>query len=338
MRVRLIGAALVFVSLASAQGPEIGVIEIYGLRNLPAARIRQALGVKEGDPLPRSKGDAEEALEKLPGVVRARLEAACCEEGKAILYVGIEEPGAPRFEFRDPPKEAVLLPEEIHDTYVRFLAALGEAVRSGETEEDLTEGHSRMKNAACRAQQEKFLDYAARHLDVLRDVLRNSFDEEHRAIAAYVIGYAGDKKAVVDDLQFALRDPDETVRNNAMRALAAIEVLSRRRPTLGIRIQPTWMIEMLNSLVWTDRTTAAVNLVNLTEDRDPDLLAHIRDRALASLLEMAAWKHLGHALPAFILLGRAAGMKEEEIQEAWRAGDRERVLARGRELARRRKR
>ena len=173
---------------------------------------------------------------------------------------------------------------------------------------------------------------------VLRDVLRNSFDEEHRAIAAYVIGYAADKKAVVDDLQFALRDPDETVRNNAMRALAAIEVLARRRPTLGLRIQPTWMIEMLNSLVWTDRATAAVNLVNLTEDRDPEMLAHIEDRALDSLLEMAAWKHLGHALPAFILLGRVAGMKEQEIQEAWRTGDREKVLARGRELARRRKR
>lgn len=314
------------------------MIEVYGLRKLPEARIRQALGVKEGDPLPRSKGDTEEALEKLPGVVRARLEAACCEAGKAILYVGIEESRAPRFEFREPPKEAVLLPEEIHDTYVRFLAALAEAVRSGETEEDLTEGHSRMKHAACRAQQEKFVDLAARHLDVLRDVLRNSFDEEHRAIAAYVIGYAADKKAVVDDLQFALRDPDETVRNNAMRALAAIEVLARRRPTLGLRIQPTWMIEMLNSLVWTDRATAAVNLVNLTEDRDPEMLAHIEDRALDSLLEMAAWKHLGHALPAFILLGRVAGMKEQEIQEAWRTGDREKVLARGRELARRRKR
>jgi hypothetical protein len=336
--VRFIAAGLFWLWPAFAQGPEIGVIEIYGLRKLPEARLRQALGVKEGDPLPRSKGDAEEALEKLPGVVRARLEAACCEDGKAILYVGIEEPGAPRFEFREPPKEAVLLPEEIHDTYVRFLAALGEAVRSGETEEDLTEGHSRMKNAACRAQQEKFRDYAARYLDVLRDVLRNSFDEEHRAIAAYVIGYAEDKRAVIEDLQFALRDPDETVRNNAMRALAAIEVLSRRRPTLGIRIQPTWMVEMLNSLVWTDRTTAAVNLVNLTEDRDPETLAHIRDRALGALLEMAAWKHLGHALPAFILLGRVTGMKEEEIQEAWRAGDRERVLARGRELLKRRKR
>lgn len=325
-------AALVAALPAWGQAPEIGAIEIYGLRQVPAARVRQALGVREGDPLPRSKADTEEAIEKVPGVVRARLEAACCEDGKAVLYVGVEERGAPRFEFRDPPKEPVVLPQEIHDTYVRFLSALAEAVRAGETAEDLTQGHSLMKNAGCRAQQEKFVEFASGQFNLLRDVLRNSFDEEHRAIAAYVIGYAPDKKAVVEDLLYAVRDPDETVRNNAMRALAAVEVYAKLHPELGIRIPPTWLVEMLNSLVWTDRTTAAVNLVNLTEDRDPEVLRQIRERALASLLEMAQWKHLAHALPAFILLGRVAGMKEEEIQKAWEAGAQEEVIARGRQL------
>src|SRR5260370_19063264 len=45
----------------------------------------------EGDPLPPSKGDVEDRLEKIPNVVRAQLEAVCCEEGKAILFVGVEE-------------------------------------------------------------------------------------------------------------------------------------------------------------------------------------------------------------------------------------------------------
>ncbi len=330
---RFIFGALLLVARAGGQAPEIGLIEIYGLRQVPAAKVRQALGVTVGDPLPRSKADTEEAIEKVPGVVRARLEAACCEEGKALLYVGIEERGAARFEFRDPPKEPLLLPEEIHDTYVRFLTALGEAVRAGDTEEDLTQGHSLMRNAACRAPQERFVEFAAAHFDRIRDVVRNSFDEEHRAIAAYVIGYAPDKKAVVEDLLYAVRDPDETVRNNAMRALAAIEVYAKRNRQLGIRIRPTWLIEMLNSLVWTDRTTAAVNLVNLTEEREEEVLSQIRERALASLIEMAQWKHLAHALPAFILLGRVAGMKEEEIQKAWETGAREAVIARGRQLA-----
>ena len=57
-------------------------------------------------------------------------------------------------------------------------------------------------------------------------------------------------------------------------------------------------------------------------------LAHLRERALPALIEMARWKHLAHALPAFILLGRMAGLPETEIQEAWKSGDRERVIAR----------
>jgi HEAT repeat protein len=189
-----------------------------------------------------------------------------------------------------------------------------------------------MANAVCRAEQEKFLGLAEKHLEVLRDVVRNSFDAEHRAIAAYVIGYAPDKKAVLNDLLYALRDPDDTVRNNAMRAMGAIEVLSKRKPSLEIRISPTWLIEMLNSLAWTDRNKAAVDLVNLTEDRPADVIGQLRERALPSLTEMAKWKHLAHALPGFILLGRIAGMEEKEIQDAWSRGEREQVVARAQKI------
>ncbi len=316
-----------------AQGPDIGTINFYGLREVSESEVRAVLGATEGGKLPRSKADTEEAIEDLPGIVRARLEAVCCDDGKAILYVGIEERGAPHFSLRDPPSDPVLLPEEIHETYVRFLAAVGEAVRQNDTEEDLTQGHSLMRNPACRGHQERFLEQAEKHLDLLRDVLRNSADEEHRAIAAYVLGYAPDKKAVVDDLLYALRDPDGTVRDNAMRALAAIEVLARLKPTLGIKIPPTWFVEMLNSIIWTDRTTAAVNLVNLTEDRDPATLAQIRERALEALIDMARWTHLPHALPAYILLGRVLGMQEKAIQEAWSNGKHLEVVEQARQLA-----
>ena len=325
-------ALLLLSSILSGQVPEVGIINFYGVRVVPQGRLRESLGVKEGDPLPKSKADVEEAIERVPGVVRARLEATCCEEGKAILYIGVEEKGASHFEFRAAPADPVVLPAEIHETYVRFLVALADAVREKDTAEDLTNGHSLMTNATCRAHQETFIAYADKHFDVIRDVLKNSFDEEHRAIAAYVIGYAADKKSVVDDLLSAVRDPDETVRNNAMRALAAIEVLATRKPSLGIRIPPTWLVEMLNSLVWTDRTTAAVNLVNLTETRDSEALGQLRDRALPALIDMAQWKHLPHALPAFILVGRVTGMEEKAIQDAWSKSERELVLAEARKL------
>jgi hypothetical protein len=309
--------------LAQDSGPKVGIVDFYGLHSVAESKVRDVLGVVENGPLPKSKNDTEIAIEEIPGITLARMQAICCdEEGRAILYVGIEEQGAPHFNYRMPPADLVVLPAEIHEVYVLFLAALNQAVREGDVEEDQTEGHALMQNAAVRSYQEKFIELAADHLDVIRDVIRNSVNEEHRAIAAYVIGYAPEKEKVVDDLLYALRDSDDAVRDNAMRSLAAIEVLAKRKPTLKIEIPPTWLVEMLNSIVWTDRTAAAVNLVNLTEWRTEGVLEQLKDRALDSLIDMARWKHLPHALPAYILLGRVLGMEEEEIQKNWSSEDR----------------
>ena len=46
-----------------------------------------------------------------------------------------------------------------------------------------------------------------------------------------------------------------------------------------------------------------------------------------ALAEMSRWKTLEHALPAFILTGRVAGLSEQQIQDAWTRGDRESVIA-----------
>jgi HEAT repeat protein len=159
----------------------------------------------------------------------------------------------------------------------------------------------------------------------VRDVLRDSDDAEQRAIAATVIGYAPDKKEVLNDLVYALQDPDEAVRSSALRSLNAIAVLARLQPQLGIHVPATWFVEMLNSVVLSDRTRATNALVTLT-DQDAAALDQIRDRALDSVVEMAQWKVLRYALPPFILVGRLAGMNEQEIQKAWTSGDRQTVI------------
>lgn len=310
------------------QAPRIGVIDFYGLNKVSVEKVRAALGVKEGDPLPASKADVEERIEAVGGIVRASLEATCCEDGKAILYVGVEERGAPHFDYLDEPAGNAGLPAEIALAYGGFLEAVEHAARTGTAGEDLSRGHSLMADETARAFQLRFVELAEKHLDALRKALRESADAEHRAIAAYVIGYAPQKRLVVNDLQQAIRDPDPTVRSNAQRALGAIAVLGQSDPELGIRVEPTWFVEMLYSLSWTDRNNAAVALVNFTEKRDPRILAHLRERALPALAQMSRWKHLPHALPSFILLGRMAGLPEEEIQDAWRKGEREPVIGR----------
>jgi hypothetical protein len=307
--------------------PRIGVIDFYGLNKIQEARVRKAVGVAEGDFLPSSKGDAEERLDQIPGIVESHLEAVCCDAGKMILYVGVEEKGAVHFDLRDAPESAVTLPESITAAYRELLDALGAATRRGTTAEDLTRGHSLMADPLAREIQEKFPEIAKDHLRELRDVLRNSQDEDQRAAAAYVIGYAPKKAEIVDDLQYALRDSDSGVRANAVQALLAVAVYAKLNPEAGIKIQPTWFIEMLNSLSWSDRDHALKALQLLTDGRDPSVLDQLSQRALASLAEMSRWKTLAHALPAFVLLGRVAGLSEQQIQDAWTRGDRESVIA-----------
>ena len=303
-------------------------MDFYGVKKVSEDKLRKALGVIEGDLLPRSKEDVEERIEAVPNVVRARLEAACCTDGKAVLYVGIEERGVLAFSYHNDPEGKQKLPEEIMDAYRVFLLAVRAAVTVGEAGEDFSQGHSRMVNAKARQAQEAFIPLAEENQKLLQDVLRNASDPEHRAIAAYVVGYVKTKRLVIDDLQYAMRDPDETVRNHAMRTLGGFAMLAIKDPELGIKVAPTWFIEMLNSLVWTDRNNASVSLVNLTESRDERILSHLRERAMPALIEMARWKHLPHALPAFILLGRVLGIPEQEIQDTWSKGERERLIVR----------
>ena len=71
---------------------------------------------------------------------------------------------------------------------------------------------------------------------------------------------------------------------------------------------------------------AALALVTLTEQRNAATLDLIRERALPALVDMARWKTLGYALPAFLLVGRTAGVPEEELREQWQQGDRETAI------------
>ena len=312
---RLLFVSLLASGLALAQAPPIGLVELYGVRKVSEERIRSAIGVRVGDPLSVPKAAIEERLEKVPGVVLARLQAVCCAGDSAVLYVGIEERDAPHVEFRQPPSGNLSLPEALNDTYRDFLAYFGEAARSGDP-----------SGPAAEAYRESFRHLARDNADSLRRVLRESNDPEQRAMAAGILRYAPITRAVVDDLQYAMLDGDQTVRANAMRSLQALLPLAARDPDLGVRVELTWFVELLNSLDWDDRFQAATALVSLTQARDPGVLQHLRDRALPALADMARWKTPAHAHAAFVIVGRIAGLGEKEIQDSWRRGDRETVL------------
>ena len=336
-RSKVVAAAIVmsligFVYQAIGQTLVIGIVDFYGLRRISESQAREALTFKEGDTLapnserPATLKESEDRLARLPGVARARITVSCCDTGRVIVYVGVEERGAPTMRFRAEPTGPARLADDIVRSGEEFSTALMRAVERGDAAEDRSRGHALAHNPITRAIQERFVTYAKRDLSQLRLVLRSSGDAAHRALAALVLGYAPDKQAVVEDLVSGTSDPDDEVRNNAMRALLVFAdmdpAVSRNTP----RIPPEPFIALLSSPVFSDRNKASGALMVLTARRDPGLLATLREGSLAALVEMARWKSEGHALAAFTILGRIAGYSDDAAEAAWNRGDRETVI------------
>jgi hypothetical protein len=303
---------------AAAQVPSVREINLYGLQKVSAERVLQAAKLQTGQPLPPSKGEMEEAIAKLPGVDRARVEAICCDGKYTILFVGIEERTGPHIEFHAQPSGTAALPEEVMDAYHQFLTALR---RSAEANAD----KPRERDPELAAVTEKFTSFASTKLTELQNALRDSPDPEERAAAAVVIGYAQDKSAIAGDLQYAMRDPDEAVRGNAIRSIHAA-VMKADTPSQAVPVPFTTLVDLLHSVVLSDRMEAADMLVTVTDDGNPQAIALMRSQALPALVEMARWKSLFYALPPFMLVGRIAGLPEEEIQNRWTSDDREYVI------------
>lgn len=310
------------------QFPPIRIIDFYGLRRVSEKDVRDILKIKEGDDAIETVKSAEEIrkrLKTLPGVGDASINLVCCDDiyGKSIIFVGIQEKGTTTPGSRPAPTGTVRLPKNIIQAGQEFQAAFMRVMENKDFSEDDSNGHALFNDKGVRAVQEKFVLLAAPNLKILRDVLHNSSDGKQRALAAEIIAYAPDKKAITGDLIFAAGDSEEEVRNNSTRALIIIAKYARANPRLGIRIPADIFVNMLNSPVWTDRNKSIGVLQELTIQRDTVMLAQLKNRALASLAEMARWKSPGHASGAFFILGRMSGFSEEDIRVMWKSDDRE---------------
>lgn len=295
---------------AVAQLPRVGSIDFYGLRVLKPVDLVAAIGVEIGDTLTLSSEAASrtirERLRQVNGIADADVSFVCCDAGRALMYVGVREAGSASLAFAPEPTGDDRLPEEMLAAEREFLRHMMDAVRRNDAEEDDSAGHSLLRYAPARAVQERFIAFAAGNLRLVRSVLHNSSDAQHRAIAAQIIAYVPDKTAVVDDLVRAARDANAEVRNNAVRALGVMAAAG-----ISVPLEP--FIELMSSVDWTDRNKASFVLTAITANRDTATLNVLRTRAFDALLEMARWRFIGHAAPAGIILGRIAGIPENEI-------------------------
>jgi HEAT repeats len=312
--------ALLAAGSLAAQVPGVHEINLYGLRKVTPEAVRRASRLQSGEPLPPSKIDMEERIAAVPGVRSARVEAVCCQGKDVTAFVGIEETSGPHVVFHPLPFGSATLPQELIAAYQQFLAALRQRTRLGK-------GESRPPRDPVMVEiEEKFTSFATEHLAELRTALHDDSDDAERAAAAVVIGYVPDKAAIVEDLVYAAHDPDESVRSNAIRSLDAVAIVGAGDPAQGIRIEPSAMIDLLHSIVLSDRLETVDLFVTLTDVRNQEALAVLRVRTLRTLIEMARWESLRYALRPFLLVGRVAGVPEQEIQQRWSNGEREQVI------------
>jgi hypothetical protein len=185
--------------------------------------------------------------------------------------------------------------------------------RSEGAQEDDSKGYALFRDPTANALQLALREYAAQHQSELLRVLKSSSDSEQRAVAATALGYAQQSPEQIEALVGATRDADETVRNNATRALAVL-ASSSADVVKQIPLEP--LIAMIHSGVWTDRNKASMLLTAMTGTRDANLLAQLRAQALDALVEMALWRDTSHALFAKIILARVAGIPEERLMQA----------------------
>jgi hypothetical protein len=331
-----LSTAFAFLVPASGQNdlPPIGVIDIFGHRTLTEAEVRENLGFAEGDyELPQLDYARPGVLARDLGVDAVTLDGTCCDEnGRVVVFVGIDETGGATLNFNPAPSGSVTLPQSIEDDFLAFNSAVRSASASpNPPTEDLSQGHSLISDPTAREYQERFLVHAAERLDVLTRVLRESSDRTDRAVAAYLLGYAPDKQAVVDALVHASLDPDSAVRTNATRSLAGIATLAANRPELGIAIPPEPFIDMINAVVYSDRTKGLTVLGPLSRGRRGEILDALREGALPALIEMSRWSYFRHNRVPYEILGRVMGLAEEDIPSTMDEG-REEAIRRAQDL------
>lgn len=313
----------------AARADTLSAVDLYGLRNVSEAAVRSAVRTRAGEAVPSDIEAIRARLRAIPGVSDAELATVCCaDDGGSLLYIGIREAGTAAITHRNAPTGSARLPAHIAQLGEAYTAALMNAVQRGVAGEDRSRGYALSQDSVMRAIQQQFITIATQDMDTLQAVLRVSADADERALAAQILAYGTDQRAIAREPLFATDDPDETVRNNAVRAISILALWANDHPDAGVSIPAAPFIDLLNSVSWSDRNKGVLAVMALTATRNPDVLRDVRTRALSSLVEMARWTNSGHALAPWIILARLAGIDDGEAFQAWQAGRREDIIQR----------
>jgi hypothetical protein len=322
------------ILLASSALPQdkakrIGEIEFFGYSGIDLDKVRAALPFHEGDEfsiepaekIRQAKDQACEAVRQVTGHQPTDINFVCCDrQVNWIIFIGLS---GKTIGYSPRPEGTARLPKNILDLYTRSMNSGMEAVQMGRSAADPSRGYSLSEYPPLRAIELEMRAYALDHGALLRHVLETSSDNEHRRVAAKLLGYARQSRSQLTALARASRDSDSIVRNNATRALLVL-VNSNAKLTRDIPAED--FTEMLLSGTWTDLNKVSSLLDVITKGRNPALLAGLGKTGVRErLIEMARWR-TAHAQAAWYILGRMAGIDEDRLQHFVEAGNAQAIL------------
>jgi hypothetical protein len=294
----------------------IAKIDFFGYGHFDVLKLRSVLPIRPGESIEqgdwtRYRSKIDDAIRSQTGKPPTDVARVCCDEnGNSVLYIGVAGTSSVAVQHKPAPTGEERMPAAALKLSQETEEAMNKAVLAGRTQQDQSNGYALSADPDLRAKELEIREFALANEALLRTVLSSSSDAQHRAIAAEFLGYVNVSARQIADLTEAARDPDEGVRNNAVRALGVIASSSQQRASM-IRPQP--FIAFLKSDKWVDRNKGGWLLINLTTSRDPKLLKQLRKEAMDALVEMARWQFAGHASFARRLLGRIAGIEEAKL-------------------------
>ncbi len=306
-------------SLAQDQPAKLDHIEFFGSAGVDTEKAKAALPVQEGqefaspDALFAKKEAIEQSAAKVLGHPVTDVAGVCCDEsGGWIIFLGLGGADYKPLPTRAAPTGSAQLAPEAAKLYQQFDDALQKAIEAGHSAEDESKGYALSEDAALKAIQLKMRDYALAHCDALFAALAQAKAASDREAAAHLAGYCEQSPAQIKALADAMLDPEEGVRNNAVRALAVL-VNAHSKFTSDIPTAP--LIAMLHSGKWTDLNKASFLLAALAPTASNDLKKELCDQAVEPLIEIASW-HTGHADAGVTILSAITGLAEDDIRAA----------------------
>jgi HEAT repeats len=306
--------------MGQTSSKHLASIEFFGYKGLDTEAIRAAIPIREGDAFPGRRSNriwsrlVTDAVVKMIGKTPTDIRFVCCtQDGSFTLYVGLPGSTFAPLAYGPTPGGKNRLPKRIVLLYEQAGKAGYEAIMKGNSGEDRSQGYSLFLEPKAREIQLRFREEVLRNEEAVFAVLDNSFSHDERAIAAEALGYTQRSDRQIEALVKASLDPDEEVRNNAVRALG---VMITAFPEVGAKLPLKPYLSLVSSGSWADHNKASLLLERLTAARRRETLENVRNSpALDSLIEMAQWRNAGHAYFAITALGRIAGIDEAALEQ-----------------------